>query len=168
MIHVCRRAELEAQLALLAPRRLISVVDPEDLPSTPRGLTTASHLRLGIHDVVGPLAGCVPCGPPHVEQLERFIGDWAGSGPLLIHCRLGVSRSTAVALVAAVAGLGREPHAAARALRVAAPHANPNGLIVEIADQVLRLGGRLVAARIAMGPPVPVPFGPPVTLAFPP
>jgi predicted protein tyrosine phosphatase len=92
--------------------------------------------------------------------------------PLLIHCAAGISRhcaagisrSMASALIALVlkAG-GREPEAA-QSIRVAAPHAHPNRRIVALADEILGLEGRLIAAREAMGPAEPMMHGPLVRL----
>ena len=58
---------------------------------------------------------------------------------------------------------GREMEAA-RSLRRAAPHAQPNRRIVTLADRILGREGRLVAARQAMGPATPAYEGPLVTL----
>jgi hypothetical protein len=78
------------------------------------------------------------------------------TGPILIHCLAGVSRSTAAALIAlALVADGREAEAARR-LREAAPHASPNRRIVMLADRLLGRRGRLVLARETMGPAEPV------------
>ena len=53
----------------------------------------------------------------------------------------------------------------ARAIRQRAPHAQPNRLLVQHADDALGRGGRMIAALNSMGPPVVVEEG--VTTAFP-
>jgi predicted protein tyrosine phosphatase len=53
---------------------------------------------------------------------------------------------------------------AARSIRAAAPHAHPNHRIVALADEILGLEGRLIAAREAMGPAEPMMHGPLVRL----
>ena len=50
------------------------------------------------------------------------------------------------------------------ALRDAAPHANPNRLVISLADEVLALNGRLVAAVDAMDSGSPASEGPLVLL----
>lgn len=65
----------------------------------------------------------------HSPSLER---------PLLVHCRAGVSRSTAIALAIAAdrLGAGNERHAC-EWLRETYPQAKPNRLVVFLADEVL-------------------------------
>jgi hypothetical protein len=58
---------------------------------------------------------------------------------------------------------GRETEAA-QSIRAAAPHAHPNRRIVALADAILGLEGRLIAAREAMGPAEPMTHGPLVRL----
>jgi len=53
----------------------------------------------------------------------------------------------------------------ARAMRLRAPHAQPNRLLVSHADEALGRGGEMLAALDAMGPPVLVIEG--VTTVFP-
>ncbi len=59
---------------------------------------------------------------------------------------------------------GREMEAA-RLLRAAAPHAQPNARMVALADRLLGRQGRLVAAKEAMGPATLVFEGPLVKLS---
>ena len=82
-----------------------------------------------------------------------FLRAWShDDGALLVHCVAGISRSMAVALIALVVKAGGRELEAAQVLRNAAPHAWPNTRMVALADQILGCGGRLVAAREAMGP----------------
>jgi predicted protein tyrosine phosphatase len=89
-------------------------------------------------------------GERHIRQLIDFLQDWPGRAPLLVHCYAGISRSTAAALIARVVKSGNALDAAL-ALRRAAPHARPNSLIIDLADQILGLDGGLIDARQAMG-----------------
>jgi predicted protein tyrosine phosphatase len=152
MIYVCNLRELSTHCLDLAPSHLISLVEHDVQPPTPAGLAPEHHLRIVIHDICEPLDGCVLAERHHVESLIAFARDWPGERPLLIHCVAGISRSTAAALIAlAVHMPGHEREAALR-LRQAAPHANPNGRLIVLADALLGLDGRLIAAREAMGP----------------
>ena len=53
----------------------------------------------------------------------------------------------------------------ARAMRQRAPHAQPNRLLVQHADDALGRGGKMIAALNSMGPPLIVEEG--VTTIFP-
>ena len=103
-------------------------------------------------------------GEAHVRGLIRFLGEWPGSEPLLLHCYAGVSRSTAAALIALTLNAEGREMEAAQALRDAAPHAHPNARIIALADQLLERRGRLIAARNAMGPGAPIREAPLVAL----
>jgi predicted protein tyrosine phosphatase len=72
---------------------------------------------------------------------------------LVVHCYAGISRSTASAF-AAVCALNphREEMAIARQIRAASPIAQPNRLIVSLADKALGREGRMLRALDEMGP----------------
>jgi predicted protein tyrosine phosphatase len=79
-----------------------------------------------------------------IELAENLQSE---TGKVLIHCEAGVSRSTAAALImyACWLGHGREREAMARVL-AQRPVAIPNRRMVELADRLLALDGRLLAA----------------------
>ena len=74
--------------------------------------------------------------PEHIQQALTFARET--DGPLLVHCRAGVSRSTAIALAIATdcLGVGNERQAC-EWLKQVCPQAQPNWLIVSLADQIL-------------------------------
>ena len=149
-----------------APSHLISLLSPEHMIETPAGFPIPMHLKLGINDIVDPLAGTAPPGREHADRLLAFARDWDAKQPLLIHCWAGISRSmaTAYAILCDRLGPGREIQIA-RAMRQRAPHAQPNRLLVRHADDALGRGGRMVMALNSMSPPQLVTEG--VTTAFP-
>ena len=155
MIYVCNLEEMPRHAALLAPGHLISLLPTDEQPPTPPNVAAERHLRVEVHDISEPLPGHVLPAQPHIEPLIDFLQTRAAEqphDPLLIHCWAGVSRSMATALIAlCLEARGREVEAAVR-LRRAAPHAQPNRRIVELADQLLGRRGRLTAALEAMGP----------------
>ena len=62
------------------------------------------HLMLRMNDIAFAGAGdLVAPERAHVDQIIDFARQWAGDGPLLVHCWLGVSRSPAAAMIAALA-----------------------------------------------------------------
>jgi predicted protein tyrosine phosphatase len=153
-------------LAERAPSHLVSLLSPDHMIETPAGFPAASHLKLGINDIVDPAAGTAPPAREHIEALLEFSRSWDAGRPFLIHCWAGISRSMASAftILCDRLGPGREVEIA-HAMRRRAPHAQPNRLLVLHADQALGRGGAMVAAVEAMGPPLLVEEG--VTTHFP-
>lgn len=133
---------------------------------TPQGFPAGAHLKLGINDIADPILGPAPPARQHVEALLEFSRAWDGNQPLLIHCWAGISRSMASAytILCDRLGPGREEEIAA-AMRRRAPHAQPNRLLVQHADEALGRGGAMLAAVKAMRPPLIVQEG--VTTLFP-
>jgi len=149
-----------------APSHLVSLLSPEHMIETPPGLEASRHLRLGINDIVDPAAGTAPPSRAHIDALLEFSRGWNARAPLLIHCWAGISRSMACAFTILCDRLGPDREIEiARAMRLRAPHAQPNRLMVSHADEALGRGGRMIAALDSMGPPLLVEEG--VTTAFP-
>ncbi|MFQ5773598.1 MAG: tyrosine phosphatase family protein [Kiloniellaceae bacterium] len=164
MICVCNLSEMPRHVAALRPSHLVSLVPPAEQPPTPPGIPGARHLRLEIDDINQPLPGHILPQADHIAALIEFVKDWRGEAPLLLHCVAGVSRSMAAALIALnLASPRREAETGAH-VRRAAPHAVPNRRMIELADRLLGCQGRLVAAREAMGPAVPLAAAPLVRL----
>jgi predicted protein tyrosine phosphatase len=86
----------------------------------------------------------------HVTAAIEF-GRRHPGGNLLVHCRAGIARSTALALaiIADRLGAGHEKEAVAELLRVR-PEAAPNLLILPMADALLERDGALVDAWMAV------------------
>ena len=94
------------------------------------------QLVLQFHDIDMTMLGYVEPEPEHVQQSLTFARET--DGPLLVHCRAGVSRSTAIALAIAADRLGAgNERQAYEWLRQACPKAKPNRLVVFLADEVL-------------------------------
>ncbi|MEY4707942.1 MAG: hypothetical protein RJB58_1665 [Pseudomonadota bacterium] len=159
-------SSLSDALKTHAPSHLVSLLSPEHMIPTPEGFPASGHLRLGVNDIVDPAAGTAPPARQHIEELLAFSRSWDTRSPMVIHCWAGISRSMASAFTVLCDRLGPDREIEiARAIRQRAPHAQPNRLLVQHADDALRRGGRLIAALNAMGPPIVVEEG--VTTAFP-
>ena len=126
-------------------RDLVSVIHPEAQPQTPLEIDPARH------HIIQPSPGKISPQTKHIEALIKFLGTWDSEVPLLLHCLAGVSRSTAVALIAHTLKTG-DRRKSAMALREASPYAWPNRRILALADSILGLDGELTEAREAMGP----------------
>jgi predicted protein tyrosine phosphatase len=72
---------------------------------------------------------------------------------MVVHCYAGISRSTASAFAAAcLLNPEKDEIAIARQIRAASAIAQPNRLIVSLADKLLGRDGRMVRALDEMGP----------------
>jgi predicted protein tyrosine phosphatase len=153
LVYVCPLSLVPFAISRHQPSHLVTLLDPEIAVPTPQGILPERHLRLGVHDVAQQRVDLTHPTAEHVENLLKFISRWDRRSPLLIHCFAGISRSTAAAFVTMCKF--NEPgheHEIAWALRVRAPHAQPNRLIVALADEILGRRGRMVRAVDAIGP----------------
>ena len=126
---------------------LVSIGDGND--SLPYGYDNVDQkLRLLIADVVTD-EGATEEDVQRIIQLAEQLQTYdVKVGKVLIHCEAGVSRSTAAALIiyACWLGPGREHEAMERVI-AQRPYAIPNRRMVKLADNLLRLDGRLIQAR---------------------
>jgi predicted protein tyrosine phosphatase len=162
MIHVCSLARLQEIVDDTGARHVVSLIGDEAAVARPEGVAPEHYLRLRLHDISAPLDGYIMPGEEHVAALIRFVRDWDRRAPLVVHCFMGISRSTASAY-ASVCALNPQRNEAsiAQALRRASPTATPNIRIVSLADRLLGRDGRMVAAIEAIGRGVmddPAPF----------
>ena len=94
------------------------------------------QLVLQFHDIDMTMLDYVEPESDHVQQALTFARET--DGPLLVHCRAGVSRSTAIALAIAADRLGAgNERQACKWLRQTYPQAQPNRLVVFLADEYL-------------------------------
>ena len=84
----------------------------------------------------------------HIKLIE-FFRRWNRDGSIMIHCKGGISRSPAAALIAlALINPGKETEAGTL-LRRQGRLAQPISAMLQLADAMLQLEGRLVAAGAA-------------------
>lgn len=150
-ITVCGLDDMPMLAATRRPTYLVSLLAPSYQPRTPSCVEPRHHLRVEIDDVDRPEDGYIVPARSHVEQLIAFLRECQPDHLILIHCLAGISRSPAAALIAlALENPGREREAAA-ILRRAAPHVDPNRLVLALADDALARNGALRTAGEAMG-----------------
>ena len=101
-IYVSNLSDLETHTRAVRPERLISIIQPELQPPTPAGVAPQRHLRVPVHDVSEPAFESILPERRHVETIVAFLRDWSADDSLMVHCFAGVSRSSAVALIADV------------------------------------------------------------------
>ena len=138
-----------------AVTHVLSIIDP-DCPDPEAFQAYDAHHRtiLRFHDVVEPFPGMTMPAPSHAEAILAFGEDLARDaaardreGHLLVHCHMGISRSTAAMamLMAQVHADEDEDHIFARLLAIR-PQAWPNSRMIGFADDLLARSGRLSAA----------------------
>jgi predicted protein tyrosine phosphatase len=151
-IYVCGLDDVSECVQRFRPARLISLLPASEQPATPHLVAPGDHLRIAVDDIAEPKPGATAPDRVHVDTLINFLRTSPLQGSILIHCLAGMSRSPAAALIAMVLDAPGCEREAAKVLREAAPFAEPNRLLIRLADEALARGGRLVAARDAMGP----------------
>jgi len=153
MIHVCSLAALPETVRLTGASHVLTVMANVDQVQRPLSVLAANHLKVAMDDIVEPMDGFVAPSEAHVAQVLEFVQRWDRGAPLVIHCYAGVSRSTASAFAAACAlNPHRDEMTIARQIRAASPIANPNRLIVSLADKALGRDGRMLRALDDIGP----------------
>ncbi|MCO5159413.1 MAG: protein tyrosine phosphatase [Aquamicrobium sp.] len=152
MIHVCSATKVEETLAASGAAHLVTLLAAGTDFTRPAGIAPENHLFLKMNDIAEMQAGLVAPGRAHVESLIAFARRWDRARPLAINCFAGISRSTAAAyIVAAALAPDRDEAELAWTLRLAAPSATPNPLLVRHADALLARQGRMIGAIAAIG-----------------
>lgn len=152
-LTICGIDELAGQSSRKVTH-VLSVVDP-NWPELIAFRSFGTHQRtiLEFHDIIDAAPGQVLPVPDHVTQILDFGSALNHSsaerqdGHLLVHCHMGVSRSTAAMLtLLAQANPDVEEDRLFERLREIRPQAWPNSLMIGFADDLLERKGRLNAA----------------------
>lgn len=151
-ITVCGVAELESH-STRGITHVLSILDP-GFPDPDAFGAFGEHERLDLrfHDIVDVQPGLRLAQAADVEMLLRFGRDLMheNGAHLLVHCHMGVSRSTAaMALILAQARPDRPALEALAEVRRIRPRIWPNLRVIELGDALLGRGGELVDAAIA-------------------
>ncbi len=133
---------------------VLSITDPDrgELEAfTAYGDIRRTSLRF--HDVIDRHPGTVFPEPAHVEAILRFGADMDAAaeagvdGHLLVHCHMGISRSTAaMATLMAQAEPDLDLDELFARLREIRPQAWPNSVMIGYADDLMRLQGKFTYA----------------------
>ncbi|MBM3572707.1 MAG: protein-tyrosine-phosphatase [Alphaproteobacteria bacterium] len=152
-LTICGIAELDGFRAG-GVTHVMSILDPGwPTPEPVHDFTARLHASFRYHDAIAPGEGVQMPAQKDVEDVLAF-GDaisqdmgQRGNGHLLIHCHMGVSRSSAAmtALLTKFNPGEDEDALLARLLRIR-PKAWPNSRMIGFADLLLGRGGRLTSA----------------------
>ncbi|MGO9418328.1 tyrosine phosphatase family protein [Roseiarcus sp.] len=146
-LTICGLHELDAHGARDVTH-VLSLLDPGTPEPTPFS-TYDPHVRatLYFHDAIEPAPNIVLPEMSDVETILAFARDAGDMRHLLIHCHMGISRSTAAMLmVLAQTFPGELEVALVDRLMEIRPQSWPNSRMIEFADERLGRNGRLAAA----------------------
>jgi predicted protein tyrosine phosphatase len=134
-------------------REMISLMAKEQTFHRPAVIQAHRHLLLNMNDITFTGTGnLVAPDATHVHEIIDFASQWDQTAPLLVHCWMGVSRSPAAAVIAALSLVpDQDEIALAHRLRIASPYATPNMRIIEIGDAILGRNGQLISAIKGIG-----------------
>ena len=153
MIHVCSLAALPDTVRATGASHVLTVMANVAQVQRPVSVLPANHLKVQMDDITEQIDGFVAPSDLHIEQVLNFVRGWDRAAPLVVHCYAGISRSTASAFAAAcMLNPDRDECVIARQIREASAIAQPNRLIVALADKALRRDGRMLRALDEMGP----------------
>ena len=143
----------------------ISFIDPTQ--STPQypNIKKKNHLILKMHDISEKRNGLVVPARDHVMNMIDFMlrHDWQKD--ILIHCLMGVSRSTATAYIMLNLHYEGRELEIAQYLQAKIPHASPNKMLIEHADHILGRDGRMISAVASLPKPNMSTAGMPMTVS---
>lgn len=148
-ITICGLSELDRH-ADAGVTHVLSILDPGTPdPTAFEDYGRHHRLLLRFHDVIDDSPGMTAPTPEHVERVLAFGREIAG-GPvalehLLVHCHLGLSRSTAAMTLMLAQARPDAPLAALDAVRRARPRAWPNSRMIAHGEAALGLDGALSA-----------------------
>lgn len=133
---------------------VLSVLDPDRAEIEAFGSYAEHHrVTLRFHDIIDPFPGQLMPTPEHVGEILNFgeglreTATGRVKGHLLVHCHMGISRSTAAMMtLMAQADAAEDEDALFARLREIRPQAWPNSVMIGFADEQLGRGGRLTRA----------------------
>ena len=152
LLTICGLAEIESH-GRRAVTHVLSLLDPgTPEPAGFAGYDQHHRLTLAFHDVLEPWGGMVPPTRDDVAAILRFGREIAPPGAgrnvhLLVHCHMGISRSTAaMAALLAQSEPGLAEDAVLDRIVATRPQAWPNSRMIGFADELLGRNGRFTAA----------------------
>ena len=153
MLHVCSLAALPDTVKATGASHILTVMADVDQVQRPASVLAQNHLKVSMDDITEQIDGFVAPSAAHIEKVLNFFRGWDRNAPMVVHCYAGISRSTASAFAAAcLLNPHRDEIAIARQIRAASAIAQPNRLIVSLADKALGRAGRMLRALDQMGP----------------
>jgi|GEM_PF-98119 len=152
LFWVTPQSQLESVLTKSGARHLAVFTSEAASIIPPPVIAQADFLMLEFNDITAPQPGLVLPDLSHIDKLLEFATTLPKGAPLALSCYAGISRSTAAAYILACTSQPTQSEMdIAVKLRIAAPSATPNILMVSMADNLLGRNGRLVKAIETIG-----------------
>ena len=165
-IYVCPLSALSDVLIESRAVQMISLSGPGKSLETPAQIK-GEHLKLEFNEINEPRDGLIAPAPEHMQRIIKFAKTWDQSRTLVIHCWMGISRSTAAAATILLALLPNTcPEAIAQLIREKSPMATPNPMMIGYADQLLKQDGNFISAVSKIGRGVDAFEGQPFSIAL--
>ena len=153
MIIVSSLKQSAEAFAEYRPSHVISILEGDEaVPPAFDTLPADDHLRL--IENCSEAANCNNGpGDTRCARLIELAQRWKRGAPILIHCHQGIARSMAAAyIIMCAVEPDRSETEIAERLRQAAPHADPNLLLIAEADALLGREDRMVEAILDLAP----------------
>lgn len=145
------------------PSHMITLLSPNAVILRDKTIAPENHHILFFNDINEPRPNLIVPQMQDVEAIIEAARNWhltkddcsdISLSPLLIHCQMGISRSTAAAYIIACAlNESIDEECLAISLRQLSPSATPNARLIALADEYLNREGKMVSAikRIGRG-----------------
>jgi predicted protein tyrosine phosphatase len=142
-IIICGLKDIQEAVDKYKADMMLTIINKNFSPETPIGLDPKKHLRVLIDDISEPREGFILPKKQDVEKLLNFTDNWDQEKPIIIHCHMGISRSTATSL--GVICKYDKPNLPINVekMKEIAPHASPNRLMTKYVDEILGLDNQL-------------------------
>lgn len=145
-IIICGLADIQHCVDKYNPDKMLTIINQNFSPDTPSGMDENRHLKMLIDDISEPREGFILPQKHHAQALLDFTNDWDTSKPLLVHCHMGISRSTSTSLGVAAKFDPDNIELIIENLKEIAPHASPNKIMTKYYDEILGLNNRLFSS----------------------
>ena len=154
-IIICGLADIQNCVDKYNPDKMLTIINKNFSPETPQGMDKSRHIKMLIDDISEPRDGFILPEKHHAQELLDFTNDLDISKPLLVHCHMGISRSTATSLGVAAKYDPENIEIIIEKLKEIAPHASPNKIMTQYYDEILGLNSRLFSS-LAFFDPEPI------------
>lgn len=163
-------SQLKSTINRYNPSHMLTLLSPNSAVYIDKKIPQQNHHILFFNDINQPRAKLIAPQMHDVKKIIAAAQQWhltqdahfatqpnaavPSNAAMLIHCQMGISRSTAAAYIIACAlNHNIDEEALAINLRELSPSATPNAQLIALADDYLKRNGKMVAAikRIGRG-----------------